>query len=118
MIKNGAAHCPTNNAQLFFPENFRIADATMAPTASPRYTLDGAPDVIASIDPVIRSSETCPCSTLDCILLLLMMILIAVFGCCRQCLRNENVGKIASCLINAGTPLLKVLPADRSSFAR
>src|SRR5690348_16788214 len=64
MIKNGAAHCPTNSAQPFFPDTLRIAEAIIDPTAKPRYTLDGAPDVMDSIAPVNRSSEACPSSTL------------------------------------------------------
>lgn len=52
MIRNGAAHCPTNSAQSSFFKIFNIADAAMEPIANPKNALDGNFDVWLSIIPV------------------------------------------------------------------
>jgi hypothetical protein len=98
MIKNGAAHWPTNKAQLFLPETLRIAEAIIDPTAKPKYTLDGAPDVMDSMAPVKRSSDACPSPTLVCIFKspALVYFSSAVLGCHRKHFQKTIREKFAS----------------------
>src|SRR5690348_3170698 len=81
MMRNGAAHWPTNSAQSSLPLSFKIADAAIEPRARPKNKLEGAWEVCRSIAPVKRSSLLCPRSTLVSILNI---------SCCRtlRCLGN------------------------------
>src|SRR3954463_12802475 len=71
MIRNGAAHWPTNSAQSSCLKILSIRDALIEPRASPKKTLDGTLPVCFSIAPVKRSSVASPANTLLSIMKLL-----------------------------------------------